>query len=57
MLLEVELGHPIEEFRRSGFRDLEGINTIHLVTGSVIKDKHMWRPQDAYRPIVEVIET
>lgn len=56
MLLEIELGHPIEEFKRSDSCDLEGINTIHLATGSVIKDEHMWRPQDAYRLIAEVIE-
>jgi nucleoside phosphorylase len=56
MLLEIELGRPIEEFRRSDSRDSDGINAIHPAACSVLKDERVWPQEEAFTPIKEVIE-
>ena len=56
MLLEIELGRPIEEFRRPDSRDSDGINAIHLAACSVLRNEQVWPPEEAFTPIKEVIE-
>jgi hypothetical protein len=56
MLLEVELGRPIEEFRSPDSHNLDETNALHLAACNALNDETVWPPAAAFTDIKNVIE-
>jgi hypothetical protein len=53
MLLEMELGRLIKEFKRPDSRESDGINATHLAACSALDGKRLWPHKEIFTPIKE----